>query len=163
EEPLVTCSACRSTVIRGGGNGLILSQDGAETALASDARPSAVPLYRMGRFLGRGAFASVYAAKYLPTGEERAIKFLHSSCPPEQIRRFRREVQMLKRAESPHILKVFELGQVRGHTYIALELMPGGSLRDRLQKDGRLEVREAVKIMRGLLMGLEVLHQFEIL
>ena len=115
--------------------------------------------YRLERELGRGGMATVYLAHDLRHDRRVAIKFLR----PEVgalvgSDRFLREIQLTARLRHPHILPVYDSGEAGGLLYFVTPLVEGGSLRDRLRRDGRLPTAEAVRITREVADALAYAH-----
>ncbi|HNZ96211.1 MAG TPA: serine/threonine-protein kinase [Thermoanaerobaculia bacterium] len=114
--------------------------------------------YEVRELLGTGGSAQVFRAWDRTLRREVALKVLM----PERAganarRRLAREAALARDVESPHLLRVFDVGEAEGLAFLILELLPGGSLRDRL-RSGPLPVGEAVEIGRQLLTGLAALH-----
>jgi serine/threonine protein kinase len=121
--------------------------------------------YELDAELGRGGMGRVHRARYRPTGAVRAVKMLEGAPDPEMIERFRREARALAAAGGEGVVVVHEAGIERDRAWLAMELMPGGSLRDRLRTAGRLDWREAsalgAKLARTLerCAGLGLIHR----
>ncbi len=116
--------------------------------------------YRLVRELGRGAFGAVYAARVEPSGEAVAVKVLARFDQGRSIERFRREVQVLSRVEPhPNIVRVLDSGEHGGLPFVAMELVPGGSLAAALREGRRPAVAQAAKIAEQVAAGLEHLHR----
>src|SRR4030042_5212235 len=85
--------------------------------------------------LGEGGMAAVFRA-YQP-GMERyvALKVLprHFADDPEFSARFQREARILAHLQHPHILPVFDYGQVEGYSFIVMPFVPSGTLTESLQ------------------------------
>lgn len=115
--------------------------------------------YEVRGVLGSGGFAVVYLARDRDSGDEVALKVLHPERVDEaSLRRLRREAEIANRAASPHLVRVRDVGLDGDAPYLALELIQGESLAQRL--DGEpLPVEQAVRLARGILAGLEVLHR----
>ena len=92
---------------------------------------------------------------------EQAVKVLHPVLvsDPEFIARFRQEAQIAARLEHPHIVPVYDLGELDGRFFLAMRLMPGGSLKDRLDREGRLPYAEAVRIITQVAAALDFAYQ----
>jgi serine/threonine protein kinase len=76
---------------------------------------------------------------------------------PELVERFHREVRAVIPLSHPNILQVLGTGQDGDHVYLATELFDGGSL-ERQLKHRRLDVPQAIAVMRGLCRGLAFAH-----
>jgi len=84
-------------------------------------------LYRCERLLGTGGMGRVYLAWDTRLNRRVAVKFL-SSDDPECVQRFFREAQAQARIDHPHVGKVYEVGEVRGRPYIAMQYIDGRAL-----------------------------------
>jgi eukaryotic-like serine/threonine-protein kinase len=102
--------------------------------------------YRLEEKIGAGGMSTVYRA-YDPTLERWvAIKLMHRdiSTDPDQLERFRREARAVASLSHPNIVTVIDAGEDEGAPYIVFEYVPGETLKDRIRRQGRLPVPEAV-------------------
>ena len=90
--------------------------------------------YEIHEVLGRGGMGIVYRATHNELGRAVALKMISGGllAGPEKIRRFGQEAQSLAKLDHPNIVKVFDVGAFQGQPYIAMELVPGQSLDQRL-------------------------------
>lgn len=134
------------------------SEEGGEIAQPGFAGALFSNRYTIHDELGAGGFAVVYRAWDRELRREVALKILRADqTTPNAIRRLRREAALARDVESPHLIRIFELGEHVGLSYLVLELLPGGSLGDRIHA-GPLPVAEVLRIGRELLLGLRALH-----
>lgn len=88
--------------------------------------------YRLIAFLGAGGMGSVYKAEDPRLSRRVAIKFLRTAQPAlgdsRQRRQFEREARAQAQIEHPHICKIYEVGEVQGQPYIAMQLITGATL-----------------------------------
>ncbi len=108
--------------------------------------------------LGRGAVGVVYRVRHVELAVVRALKLLSDASSPVMVERFIRELELLGRVGGEGIVPVHEAGVLEGRPYYVMELMPAGSLRDRLERSGRLDWREAVSIVHDLALALDRCH-----
>jgi serine/threonine-protein kinase len=110
--------------------------------------------------LGRGGFGTVYRATDNVLDREVAIKLLHPQLMVEMnfAERFRKEAKLVARIEHSNIVTIYDLGEQEGRVYIAMRFLPGGSLRDRLNKSGRIPFGQALEILRQVGAGLSAAH-----
>jgi hypothetical protein len=112
--------------------------------------------------IGRGGFAVVYSACQVAVGRDVAIKVIaRPDLDDAERRRFEREARLAGRLSwHPHIVSVHDAGILESGTpYIVMELLPGGSLADRLATSGPLPWAEAVAAAIQLATALEVAHR----
>ncbi|HEX2674261.1 MAG TPA: protein kinase [Polyangiaceae bacterium] len=97
--------------------------------------------YRLIRQLGQGGMGSVWLAEHLTLCSQVAIKLIHvdMASSAEVLGRFLREAQAAASLRSPHVVQILDHGVDEGTPYIAMELLEGESLADRLARCGRLE------------------------
>jgi len=115
--------------------------------------------YRIEREIGRGGMATVYLADDVRHGRQVALKVLD----PELARvvgadRFLREIEIAARLSHPHIMPLFDSGDAAGHLFYVMPFVRGESLRQRLDREGRLQVDDAVKILRDVAEALDHAH-----
>jgi tetratricopeptide (TPR) repeat protein/tRNA A-37 threonylcarbamoyl transferase component Bud32 len=90
-----------------------------------------VPGYEVVNELGRGGMGVVYKARQLQLNRWVALKRI-SDNEPGLHARFQAEAEAVARLQHPHIVQIYEIGQVAGQAYLALELVDGGSLDARI-------------------------------
>src|SRR5690349_4252371 len=90
--------------------------------------------YEIGSPLGVGGMGEVYRAKDSKLDRDVAIKVLPESLArdPEALARFEREAKAVAALSHPNILAIFDYGSEDGLAYAAMELLEGGTLRERL-------------------------------
>ena len=106
--------------------------------------PAQIGPYRLGRKLGEGGMGAVYKARDPRLNRPIALKFIHSS-DDEMILRFMQEARAQARIDHPGICKVYEVGEVEGKAYIAMQFIDGPSLQ---QAAGQLAIGEKAQIIR---------------
>jgi len=111
--------------------------------------------YRLERRLGHGGAASVWEAEDLDLERRVAVKLLgHSS----DRARFEREARSVASLAHPNVARVFDFGESDDGPYMVLELLPGGTLDDRV-RDGRpLPDDDTARIATGIAAGLAHAH-----
>jgi serine/threonine protein kinase len=116
--------------------------------------------YRIEGRIATGGFGAVYRA-CKTTGELVALKILHPrlTADPNMVARFQREGATLIQLHDPHTVATHEVGETPdGTLYIAMELLTGESLQDRLRRVGALPWRAAVAIARAVCSSLAEAH-----
>ncbi len=110
--------------------------------------------YEIEEFIGRGGMGDVFKAKDPRLGRFVALKFLRRD-DPDLIERFTREAQAQARIDHDHVCPVYEVGEVEGHSYIAMQYVAGGSLK---QITDLLSLRQKVQIMQSVADALHAAH-----
>lgn len=118
--------------------------------------------YRLIRQLGKGGMGSVWLAEHMTLKSEIAVKLIDSELGKlSQLRaRFLREAQLAARIKSAHVVQVHDHGVTAdGQPYIAMEYLVGVSLRERLDKRGRLSPPETARIVSHVCRALARAHE----
>lgn len=120
----------------------------------------AVGRYTVECALGEGGMARVYKAVG-PDGEVVALKLVRAELAVEDLfrRRFAREVQTAVRVHHPHVVAVLESGEHEGVPYMAQAFISGGSLQQKLEREGALALEVAVTLCLEVAKGLGALHE----
>src|SRR5829696_7121333 len=112
--------------------------------------------YAIDRELGRGGMATVYLAQDVKHDRLVALKVLHSEVAESLgADRFLREIRTAARLNHPHILPLFDSGAVDGFLYYVMPYVEGESLRERLDRDRKLSVEEAVRHGQAIASALD--------
>src|SRR5262249_28181252 len=120
--------------------------------------------YRIGRLIGRGGMGEVYEAEHLESGRRIALKVLRSRLENRDERaRFLREGQLAASVSHPHTVYIFGSEEIAGTPVITMELLPGGTLKDRVRAEGPLPVPEAVSAILDVIGGLDAAQSAGIL
>jgi serine/threonine-protein kinase len=116
--------------------------------------------YRLLEELGRGASGIVFRALDPALSRELALKLLNPSCPEgsRHRTRFLREARLAARIEHANVARIYRVARSGGHDLIAMELVVGPTLRQRLA-GGPLERRESVGLGLQLARALEAAHR----
>ncbi len=116
--------------------------------------------YEITGVLGHGAMGVVLSAVHVKLGRKVAVKVLSADLASraEFRRRFEREADALARLYSPHVIDVYECGEVDGWLYIATQLVVGRDLRDVLAQDGPLTPAEALGVAAQVAGALSDAH-----
>jgi tetratricopeptide (TPR) repeat protein len=138
----------------------------ASPADAADSAPGAAPVvsgYEVLEELGRGGMGVVYKARHVGMKRLVALKMLQpgAGAGPEQLARFRTEVEALGRLEHPNIIRIYEVGEHQGRPYFALEFVPGGSLEEKL-RGVPLPARQAAALAETLARAIHAAHESRI-
>ncbi len=115
--------------------------------------------YRVLRLLGKGGMGAVYEAEQRETGRRVALKVLGTTLDtPEMRARFLREGQLAAAVRHPNTVAVFSAEEIEGAPVIAMEIVPDGTLKDRVKRSGPLPIADAVDAVLHIIDGLEAAH-----
>jgi tetratricopeptide (TPR) repeat protein len=126
----------------------------------ADATPARIGRYKVLEKLGEGGMGRVFLAEDEGLRRRVAVKTLKSTDEPSR-RRFRREAQAAARISHPHVCPIFEVGEDSGGPFIAMELLAGETLAQRLKR-GLPTPTEALGVAQQLLAALAALHESSI-
>jgi predicted Ser/Thr protein kinase len=120
--------------------------------------------YEVRGTLGAGAMGTVYDAVDRIIERRVAIKVVNrpNESDPEAVEahaRFRREAQAAGRLSHPNIVGVYDYGENATQAWIVMELVEGGSLKGRLDRQERFAIPEIVRFMGEVCAGLQYSHQ----
>ena len=114
--------------------------------------------YEIARKLGEGGMGVVYAARDERLERTVALKTMSSLAKDETARRrFWREARAAASVNHPNICQIYEIGEDGGELFIAMELLEGEALGERLQR-GPLSIAETMPVGLGMLAALAALH-----
>ncbi len=116
--------------------------------------------YHLTRELGRGGMATVYLARDIKHARDVAVKVIHPALASASgSDRFLHEIRVVASLHHPHIVPLFDSGNVDGALYYVMPYETGPSLRQRLSRDGALPLDDAVIILRDVCDALAHAHQ----
>ncbi|MFT4979274.1 MAG: serine/threonine protein kinase, partial [Myxococcota bacterium] len=117
--------------------------------------------YLLEQPLGEGGMAVVWRAWDRRLKAWRAIKILRSryTQPTKTRHRFELEAQTMARLSHSNIVTVHDIGEEDGQLFIVMEWLPGGSLQDRIQRDGPLTAQQTVAAGISILSALQAAHE----
>ena len=129
--------------------------------LAARLQEAVGPNYQVEKTLGAGGFAVVYLLRDLNLKRKLAVKVLSPDVIQSHtaLERFRREAETVAQLSHPHIVPLHFIGQKDDLVYLAMECIEGGSLADRLEKEGKLPVEDVVRVIREVASALEYAHK----
>mmetsp|Transcript_10774 Transcript_10774/g.19478 ORF Transcript_10774/g.19478 Transcript_10774/m.19478 type:complete len:423 (-) Transcript_10774:1084-2352(-) len=118
--------------------------------------------YELMDIIGEGAFAQVYAAKKIATGELVAVKKIEK-LEGDELEVLMQEINILRSVDHPNIIRTYDIFDSATHMSIVLEYIQGGELFDMIASAGRFSEKNASQIMRQMFNGLQYLHQYNII
>jgi eukaryotic-like serine/threonine-protein kinase len=115
--------------------------------------------YDVDRELGRGGMATVYLGRDERYGRPVAIKVIHPELTSGvAAERFQREIAIVSALRHPHIVPLFDSGEVDGLLFYVMPYVAGESLRQRLDRERQLDFADAIAIARDVADALDYAH-----
>ena len=110
--------------------------------------------------IGAGGRADVYKAQDHKLNRLVAVKVMKAEFREDTgfVQRFQKEAQAAAKLSHPNVVNVYDVGEDRGLYYIVMELVEGITLKNYIQKKGKLSVKEATSIAIQVSLGLEAAH-----
>jgi serine/threonine protein kinase len=117
--------------------------------------------YRVVKVLGSGGMGVVFEAEDLQLERPVALKVMLPALASSlsNRKRFHLEARAAAAIEHEHIVTIYQVGQDRGMPFIAMQLLKGESLEERLHRLGRLSIRECLLLARQIASGLAAAHE----
>ena len=117
--------------------------------------------YHIFEEIGHGGFGTVYRANDTTLDRIVALKVLHPQYLSDQkfIESFKREARMMARVSHPNVVQLFEVGDLKGQIYIAMQYFDAGNLDQRIQSGGPLPLKDAIRMLSQTARGLEAGHK----
>jgi serine/threonine protein kinase len=128
---------------------------------AFDIENSAIEDYQIVRKIGSGATGIVFEAQHRQLKRRVAIKVLKTHLCKNKVvlERFRREGETIARLKHENVATVFDFVSKGDMHYIVMEYIEGTVLEDIMRRVGKLPVHESVNIIMGVLRGLNIAHE----
>ncbi len=116
--------------------------------------------YRVESLIATGGMATVYLGTDTRLDRTVALKVMHAELANDEdfVRRFVGEARSVARLSHPNVVAVYDQGADGRMLYLAMEYVPGRTLRDLMNERGLLSPRDALDIMDGILAGLAAAH-----
>jgi eukaryotic-like serine/threonine-protein kinase len=117
--------------------------------------------YKVLSRLGAGGMAEVYLAEDQQLGRKVALKLLHRRFAedPGFVERFRREAQSAAGLQHPNVVSVYDRGSYDGTYYIAMEYLPGPSLKQLIRQEAPLDPLRAIDLTIQILKAARFAHK----
>jgi serine/threonine-protein kinase len=117
--------------------------------------------YRLLERLGAGGAACVYRAEDVRLGRDVAMKVLHPGLTEDEevVERFRREARSAASLSHPHVVAIYDHGEVGETHYIAMEYVAGRSLKSIIRDEGPLEPARAIDLTVQILRAAKAIHE----
>jgi serine/threonine protein kinase len=164
------CPSCRALAPAGAGWDATCSEHGLAfveaRALVESGHDPLLGVTLAGRFtvlsrIGSGSMGSVYRARQAAVGRDVALKIVRRdrAYDSETKARFEREARAVSMLKSPHTVTAFDFGEAEdGSWFLALEMLEGETLGERLRRERRLDWVEALRFAREALKSLAEAH-----
>jgi eukaryotic-like serine/threonine-protein kinase len=129
--------------------------------IASQVRLAKIGDYRILKVLGTGSGGTVYLGQGLSTGKPVAIKVISGKVLADPVLRLRfaKECRVARKLDHPHIVQVLDFGLDGNTPYLVMEYLDGGSLGQRLDREGRLPEAKAVALISQIGQALQWAHE----
>lgn len=148
---------------RGGRSGMYRAFDPALLGNVNDEAGDypKVPGYRCLKPVGRGGMSSVFLAERLSDKKQMALKFADGSVSEdsEVLYRFVEEYGLLEQVRHPNVLQIYDQGVTDDALFIVMEYLPGGTLKQRIGKQGSIGGAEAWRVLREIVQALVEVHE----
>jgi serine/threonine protein kinase len=121
----------------------------------------AIPGYEILGFIGSGGQGDVYRARHIGLDRTVALKVIRDSQGDGQqhLARFRREARVIARLDHANIVRVHGFDDCAGRLFLSMEYLAGGSLKDRLDRQGSYPTSDAVVLLLALAAAVEHAHK----
>ena len=135
--------------------------DDDEMPVAPEPAPQSIGGYRLLRLLGSGGMGTVYEAEAPANGHRVAVKLLSSrlASSPASVERFCQEGRLASQVAHPRCVFVLSADTEAGRPYIVMELMPGETLKDLVDKHGPMPPEAAITRILDVIDGLSEAHR----
>ena len=116
--------------------------------------------YRLERVLGQGGMGTVFAGRHIVTGRHVAIKVLRGDPVRNHAAALRmaREARAVGRIDHPNVVAVHDAGLAADRPFIAMELLHGESLEQRIARTGPMSERAAIETLQQIILGVAAAH-----
>ncbi|KAL0218020.1 hypothetical protein RCL1_008868 [Eukaryota sp. TZLM3-RCL] len=120
--------------------------------------------YEIGSAIGSGSYSDVFSGTFKPSGDTVAIKVIDKSqlLSPDSLDRVKRELRILRKLDSPFIVRLLDVFSSTNHLYIVQEHLDGGELGNFILKHQRLSQAIAGRIFYQIVEAVDYLHRKKI-
>lgn len=111
--------------------------------------------------IAEGGMGSIYRGRKRDTGQIVAIKIMppHMASNPVLLKRFEQEFRAASRLDHPNIVRALDYGESCDMPYLVMEYVQGESLGAKLERDGRMQEADAIRIIAQVAQGLHRAHK----
>src|SRR5215212_1905191 len=127
----------------------------------TDSAPTQIGKYKIQELVGEGAMGTVYRATDSVLGRTVAIKVMNASIARQEDHRnrFLREAQAAGSLQHPNVVTIYDLGELEGHLFIAMEFVHGTDLEKLITAAEPLKLQSKLDVIVDVLMGLSYAHK----
>ena len=117
--------------------------------------------YEIQKLLGMGGMGAVYKAHDLEVDRTVGLKVIRPDLAgnPAILARFKQELVLARQVTHRNIIRIYDLNEAEGVKFITMEFIEGEDLRTILTREGKVNPKEAINIMRQACSGLQAAHQ----
>ena len=108
---------------------------------------------------GQGGMGIVYRAEHNTSKRQVALKMLTTAQKEEAVAKFQREALLSASLEHPHILPIYDIGQIEEQPYMVMRFVEGGSVSEQLQEHGVIATETAVIWLSDIADALDLAHE----
>jgi hypothetical protein len=150
-----TCGACYDS------SSQFCTKDESELTFSLPVERTIEGRYRLDQLVGKGGMGSVYEATHIQLDRKVAVKILSGSMFGNRVAlsRFEREAQISGRLRHPNIIAVHDYGVLKTEgAFLVMELVRGETLREIMEREGRIEPEVVAELLDQILEGVKVAH-----
>ena len=157
ERHIEGCPECQARLERLARNDA--GAEGTMPRLPEAGRPPEIPGFVIERELGRGAMSVVYQGRQPSLDRRVALKVVRSGPAAGSLEQTRwlREARSFSRVRHDHVVRLYQVGEADGWLYLVLELIPGGTLKDRL--DIPYAAQDAARLIEIIAGAVAAVHR----
>lgn len=118
--------------------------------------------YRIETLLGFGGMGTVYRVRDLELDEDVALKVLRlpeGSDEEELVKTLKNEIRIARRITHPNVVRAYDMGESGRIRFLTMEYVPGTTLRELLDRKGRVELAPGLQLTKQIFRGLMAVHQ----
>merc|ERR1711991_593148 len=120
-------------------------------------------IYKVGKELGRGAFAVVKEATHKESGRKNAVKIIDRGAMGDTNElSLQREIEIMQKVDHPNIIALRQVFEDKKHVYLVMELVTGGELFDKIVEKGNYTESDAADLTRAIVEAIGYLHKLDI-
>lgn len=114
--------------------------------------------YKLGKTLGKGTYGKVKLGVHMETGEQVAVKIVHTNTEKSK-KQLEREISIISKLKHQNIVKMYEALYHEDCIYLILEYVGGGELFDYIMGRGRINEKMAIKFFRQMVSAVGYCHK----